>query len=223
MEELNIEQKAKRYDEILARAKDANMPHNMKEFVDYLIPELKEGGDERIRKKLISYFSNIQGFSSLEYNYGITQEEAVAWLEKQGEQKPTWSEEDERNLEGIINEIEASKNNAPDYDLATYDRFLSLLKSLKDRVQPQPKQEWSEEEKARIDKIIDVLDWAEEKGHIRYSDWEDYVCYVKSLKPQNRWKPSKEQLDALREALAHIPDEYDVPSLTELFEQLKRL
>lgn len=46
-----------------------------------------------------------------------------------------WSEEDERNLKGIIDEIETNKNNAPDYDLATYDRFLFWLKSLKQRMQ----------------------------------------------------------------------------------------
>ena len=49
-------------------------------------------------------------------------------------QNPAWSEEDERNLQGIIDEINANKNNAPDYDLATYDRFLSWIKSLKERI-----------------------------------------------------------------------------------------
>jgi hypothetical protein len=53
---------------------------------------------------------------------------------KKDEQKPTWNEEDERNLDGIIAEIKANKNNAPDYDLATYDSFLSWLKSLKNKV-----------------------------------------------------------------------------------------
>ena len=74
-----------------------------------------------------------------------------ACLERQGEQKPeenkgniggishNWSEEDERNLQGVIDEIEANKNQAPDCDLATYDRFLSWLKSLKGRVQLQNK------------------------------------------------------------------------------------
>lgn len=49
-----------------------------------------------------------------------------------------WSEEDERNLQGIIDEIEANKHNAPDYDLATYERFLSWLKSLKERYTLKP-------------------------------------------------------------------------------------
>ena len=56
--------------------------------------------------------------------------------------KQEWSEEDERNLQGIIDEIEATKNHAPSYDLATYDRYLSWLKSLR----PQ-KQELSEQDK----------------------------------------------------------------------------
>lgn len=58
-----------------------------------------------------------------------------------GEQKPAWSEEDERNLQGIIDEIEANKNNAPDYDVATYNRFLSWLKSIKERYSWKPSEE----------------------------------------------------------------------------------
>jgi hypothetical protein len=50
------------------------------------------------------------------------------------ENKHAWSEEDERNLRGIICEIEINKFNAPEYDMETYDGFLSWLKSLKDRV-----------------------------------------------------------------------------------------
>lgn len=57
------------------------------------------------------------------------------------EQKPAWSEEDERNLQGIIDEIEANKNHAPDYDVATYNRFLSWLKSLKERYTCKPSDE----------------------------------------------------------------------------------
>lgn len=37
----------------------------------------------------------------------------------------------------VVMVIQANKNQAPDYDLVTYDRFLSWLKSLKGRVQPK--------------------------------------------------------------------------------------
>ena len=50
------------------------------------------------------------------------------------EQKPAWSEEDEHTLKGIVDEIEANKSNAPDYDLPTYDRFLSWLKDIRNRL-----------------------------------------------------------------------------------------
>ena len=53
------------------------------------------------------------------------------------EQNPAWSKKDDRILDVIIEEIEANKSNAPDYDIPAYDRFLSFLKSIKDRVQPQ--------------------------------------------------------------------------------------
>lgn len=49
-------------------------------------------------------------------------------------QKSKWSKEDECNLQGIIDEIQANKNNAPDCDIKTYDRFLNWLKSLKQRL-----------------------------------------------------------------------------------------
>jgi hypothetical protein len=62
---------------------------------------------------------------------------AITAVKKLYNQKPAeWSEEDEKNLQGIIDEIEANKHSAPDYDLATYDRFLSWLKSLR------PKNTW---------------------------------------------------------------------------------
>ena len=49
-------------------------------------------------------------------------------------QKPSWSEEDEKNLQGIIDEIEANKNEAPSYDLSTYDKYLNWLKSLRNKI-----------------------------------------------------------------------------------------
>lgn len=88
------------------------------------------------------------------------------------EQKPTWSEEDERNFQGIIDEIEANKRSAPDYDIATYDRFLSWLKSLKNRY---------------------------------------------------TWKPSDEQMKALKEASDEHWELYGFASLYTLYQDLRKL
>ena len=48
--------------------------------------------------------------------------------------KPAWSEEDEKNLQGILDEIEADKSEAPEYDIDTYNRFIDWLKALKQRI-----------------------------------------------------------------------------------------
>ena len=96
MKELTTIQKAQRYDEILARAKGANIPYykedvmsKVKEFVDYLIPELKESenDDERMWKLIKKYaHSNI---SDMVLNADhITREQLESWLEKICEQNP---------------------------------------------------------------------------------------------------------------------------------------
>ena len=166
----------KKYKEAIEKAtalyKAAEPMSGCNVLLETIFPELEESEDEKIRKELIKYFTKGREFLSIiPYNT----EEVIAWLEKQGEQKPAeWSEEDGRNLKGIIDEIEANKNNAPDYDLATYDRFLSWLKS---------------------------------------------------LRPQNRWKPSVEQMDALSNALslAKSCGEESSYDLRTLYEQLKKL
>lgn len=127
---------------------------NICTYIGENCPELKESEDERIRGNIIATIHFYYG-EPLEDEA----KEMIAWLEKQGEQKiktpeeslgidsdtynkivdeciyceqkPAWSEDDERNLQGIIDEIEANKNHDPDYDVANYNRFLSLLKSLK--------------------------------------------------------------------------------------------
>lgn len=55
-------------------------------------------------------------------------------VQPQPQPKQDWSEEDEHTLQGVIDEIQANKSQAPDYDFETYDRFLSWLKSLKQRI-----------------------------------------------------------------------------------------
>ena len=50
------------------------------------------------------------------------------------QQSSVWSEEDEKNLMGIIDEIAVNKSESPESDYKTYDRFIDWLKSLKDRI-----------------------------------------------------------------------------------------
>ena len=89
MEELSIEEKAKRYDEAIERAKcwrnalnADKMPTFANRVIEELFPELKESEDERIRKSLIKHLEQERGSLSND-----EAGEAIAWLEKQGEQK----------------------------------------------------------------------------------------------------------------------------------------
>lgn len=110
-------------------------------------------------------------------------------------------------------------------------------KFLKDRVQPQPKQEWSQND-------IDMIDWLirccekehEELCNDKYGH-QDIVSdlkrdcrkkwnWLESLKnkvvPQSHWKPSDEQMDAL-----HYVTNFDYgghkATLVSLYEQLMKL
>lgn len=101
------------------------------------------------------------------------------------EQKPAeWSEEDEKNLQGILDEIEANKSEAPEYDIDTYNRFVDWLKSIKDRV----------------------------------------GCEANCT---TTWKPSDEQIHWLKWAINIMPDTEIANEaeavLEDLFEQLKKL
>lgn len=67
-----------------------------------------------------------------EETFGDVEQKVFDDLLNNGEQM--WSEDDENNFQGIIDEIEANKNEAPDYDVKTYNKFLKWLKSLKQRL-----------------------------------------------------------------------------------------
>ena len=104
--------------------------------------------------------------------------ECINWLKSLKDRvipqsKQEWSEEDERNLQGIIDEIEANKNQAPDYDLATYDRFLSWLKSLRHQ------NHWKPSER-QMRAVIDA--WGDLccRG-IQYKDFDTLINDLKKL------------------------------------------
>ena len=79
-------EKAKAYDEAIERAKKSYGNG----ITEEIFPELKEDDTERIRKWIIDdirYNMNNEPLNNSEYKKKA--EKAIAWLEKQGEQKPT--------------------------------------------------------------------------------------------------------------------------------------
>ena len=80
-----------KYEQALERAKDMLAYKEVRqEDMEYLFPELEENKDERIRKALI------EGLRAMKSNFrtisSIKIDDAIAWLEKQGEQsvEPKW-------------------------------------------------------------------------------------------------------------------------------------
>ena len=221
-------------------------------------PELAESEDERIRKALMQNLKERFGTKG-NMGEGLDMPDVLAWLKKQGEQKPVvddkdaekaseeyrnfrmscgikdpvmlneieeayyegairkqkpaWSEEDEDILNTIINHFKV------DIECTDEDDMVRWLKSLKDRV--QPKREWSEEDEKMIQDIINDIAIAQEQVYCK-SRCEDEINWLKSLRPQNRWKPSDEQMKALKEA---VDEHFDIDggALWHLYQELKNL
>lgn len=144
------------------------------------------------------------------------------WLielkELKGQKLTAWSKEDERTFDGILDEIEANKEDAPDYDVAVYDRYLSWLKSLKDRV--QPRQEWSEEDENRFNNLIFLVECSKE-GEATKQGFIKFINRLKFLREKYRWKPSKEQIIALRWVLNNVPYNKHKEEISALLDQIK--
>ncbi len=112
MKELSIEEKAKRYDEAITKARNIVNSINVgligKDSFEAVFPELKENEEsegEKIREKLIDTFNFYGPAMNSPYLLGINRNDIVAWLEKQGEQKlvPDW-------MPKFLDELRSKKN-----------------------------------------------------------------------------------------------------------------
>lgn len=93
-----------------------------------VFPELKESEDERIRKDIIAIFKGQIPYTSEE-----DAKKYIAWLEKQGEQKSMWTEEDESKVEDIIYFLNTAKTHYA--STKALDDCIDWLKSLKQRME----------------------------------------------------------------------------------------
>ena len=218
-------------EKVIELLKSNNVTDEQKEKLKEIFPELKESEDERIRKELIDFVkSRLAGFPQCE--------KFIAWLEKQGEQNPAWSEEDDNCLSTIIAEFSKCAGKSVSKD--EWMRCNDFLNSLRERVLPQPKQKWSEEDSRILYNVKAYIGYAAGQRGVKdelfkeANEWlnslpigfiynknynEDMVTllvgelkqiandnnapeqyqaeinWLKSLRPQNTWKPSEEQFN----------------------------
>jgi len=141
-----------------------------------LIPELAESEDERIRKKIITIIKNETGWQQ-EFP---SQNQCLAWLEKQKERGPLTKEE-EYTLNRIIEYLE---------DESCPLEWRDLLGDIHNLPYTQQKEqkpaEWSEEDEAFLKVAIAICN--------RYSH-KDIADWLKSLRPQpHRTSEDEERL-----------------------------
>lgn len=112
------------------------------------------------------------------------------------EPKPAeWSEEDELMMKAVIGILDESD----------HPKLCSWLKSLR----PQPKQEWSKEDENIYNKALDAIYYKDLNDKDEVVDALKALCDLISRKrkvipPYAHWKPSEEQMEALKCAIADV-------------------
>ena len=129
----------KKYKEAFSRAKKLKGTCDSTAVVgwcEYIFPELKENEDERMAKHIIDIVK-CKGYDAAKDENFYAAE--IAWLEKQGEHRTAWSEDDERMFKNTIALIETLEdyNKAPD----GFGDVKFWLKSLKERYTWKPSEE----------------------------------------------------------------------------------
>ena len=143
------------------------------------------------------------------------------------EQTAAWSEKDKEMSRFIGNAITADDSSVylKSKGIEVIDAHV-WLDELKDRVQPQPKQEWSEEDETKLksacalirNTLIRNISLNGNKDII-----DSTIDWLKSLKGRYTWKPSDEQIKAVRLARAFVMDNFDDnPTLSEILIELEK-
>lgn len=174
---------------------------------------LIEDQEEALNKVNNDKYGHSEIISDLKEMY----HERIDWLKSlkdrvQSQPKQEWSEEDEKNLRRAIR---ATK--------VVYPVAADWLQSLQDRV--QPKQEWNEEDEQHIDSLLKRLNalCRNKFERTRFAISEDRD-WLKSLRPQNRWKPSEDDIIILEKLInGELEPKVFQATLHGILEQLKKL
>ena len=176
-----------------------------------------ESEDERTRKAIIAFLQRQIDKETFGGNVAIFKR-WIAYLEKQKEQKPS-TEETELNSIAFLEQMgytcippKEQQPSTPEDIAAAYQMGLA-----KGRNEQKPA-EWSEGDELMRNIVLNTLERIGDYGTIgMQKDW------LKSLRPQPHWKPSKRQMEALHEAnIRACSHNYGLP-LSELEIELQNL
>jgi len=174
--------------------------------VDEVIEEIRnfpidESEDEKIRKAIIEFFE-LQDDNTT-YSL-IPKKDILAWLEKQGEHA------------NFLNKIQIGDNVTRNQD-GVLVNLSQLDRVAKKDEKYEQKPAWSEEDERIVDNCIEYI----KASCLDANDLYECIDWLKSLRPQNQWKPSEEQMENLSRAFNG--EVYRASLLMELYQDLKKL
>jgi len=135
-----------------------------------LFPELKESEDDIMRKMAIHAVYSPEAQSCIK-SWGINPSDVIAWLERQGEQKPVDKCAGCNNVKGCIT--------CTDGDQYAHIKEYNPV--------------WSEEDEHCIELLLPIID----SSSLIPKNRKKCKNFLKSLKDRYTWKPSEEQMKAL--------------------------
>lgn len=215
---MTTEEKAKAYDNIIQRVTELYETGTCltMEQMEYLFPELRESEDERIKKELIEFikWSVDRHFMREDFHQSKRPSEWIAYLEKQKEYHIPW--------------YDYQKSKEAGYTIVPNEEYEQLIK------QKEQKPAWSEEDEEMRNLIIAIFEVNHPNGFFKANELgttdmhgvhtEEIISWLKSLRPQPHWKPSEEQMRALRDVITmkRAINKFAETRLREIYEQLQK-
>lgn len=224
-----------KYEEIIKKLKEAKEimgGYTFSSVVDKIIPELKESEDEKVRKWLIEMVEEVRKANPTNADHNGNCNEAIAWLEKQGEQnsnilqdafnnsKKDYTIEEKSKAseyaEGVLPTSIMYGESEIEYKLHTIIEAAFIAGQ-----NEQKPAEWSEEDERLLSKLQTYVDI---ESFDRECNGEDLLNWLKSLKPQHHWKPSEEQdaVGMLVNLGYPISTNGEIPTYKETFDDCKQ-
>ena len=161
------------------------------EVAEKYFPELKENEGGKIRERLIAFLSQckaVYGDSFQQFDLNI--DEALAWLEKQGEQKPAENKGMnivEEDMTPFQKKVFCIIDTAIEEEQGLKQVCDELLRLAHDDI--MQKSAWSEEDKMMLQLVIAHFECQKRNcidGGDRKKAMQDFIDWLKSLRPQKQ-------------------------------------
>lgn len=169
---MTIEEKAKRYDEVVAMAKECitYVPDEaVNKYMLNMFPRLKENEDEKIRKAIYNALKYLETEQSWDFLDDVDILDAYAWLEKQGEPNPDYCHH-EVDLSNCSDEYRKAYYNGwnncniqhSQCQSESNDALKCLINGMKFYYEDNNEATWGTSKFSM--KVKDILSWLEKQG-----------------------------------------------------------